>query len=240
MINTTTILSGDRYTASLYIKGNQGDTIILSCGGNDIYHTLTGEWQRIVSTAIVNNNQFTLTVFGGATAREFLVWGAQMEKNNVATSYIPTNGATATRSADSLTNFGSSQIINSSSGILLFEGRALSNNSRFRVISLGNSSGGFINLFYSDEANTIVCSTPSARIEAQILNTTINTKFILKYTVNEIILFANGVQIGQDSFGTSNVVLNKLNFDNGLGNSPFYGRVRQLKHLPFNTDISKL
>jgi hypothetical protein len=108
------------------------------------------------------------------------------------------------------------------------------------VISLGNSSGGFINLFYSDEANTVVCSTPSARIEAQILDTTINTKFILKYTINEIILFADGIQIGQDSFGTSNVVLNKLNFDNGLGNSPFYGRVRQVKHLPYNTNISKL
>ena len=36
------------------------------------------------------------------------------------------------------------------------------------------------------------------------------------------------------------ISLNSLDLKSYVGGNPLYGRIRQLKHLPFNTDISSL
>ena len=237
---STSVPIGVTATASIYIKGNNGKTITLNVGGVDVTHTLIGEWQRLESTGTTANGNIIISTYGGVTANDILVWGAQMEQGDFATSYIPTNVATATRSADSLTNFGSTQIIDTQSGILFFEGSALSNDLTYRTISLGNGNEGIVNLFYNNASNTIVCSAENILIIAQVPDITKNTKFVVRYATNDFTLFANGVQIGQDTSGYVKANLLRFDFNNGAGGSPFYGRIRQVKHLPYNTDISKL
>ena len=53
------------------------------------------------------------------------IWGAQVEEQSYATSYIPTSGATATRVAETLSKSGLSNYINSSEGVLYAEISAL-------------------------------------------------------------------------------------------------------------------
>ena len=55
------------------------------------------------------------------------IWGAQLEKQSYATSYIPTSGSTVTRNQDVCTNGGSLASINSTEGVLYAEIAALAN-----------------------------------------------------------------------------------------------------------------
>ena len=54
-----------------------------------------------------------------------LLWGAQVEEQSYPTSYIPTNGATATRLADVCNDAGTSDTFNDSEGVLMVEISAL-------------------------------------------------------------------------------------------------------------------
>ena len=55
------------------------------------------------------------------------IWGAQLEQQSYATSYIPTNGATNTRLQDIANNSGNSTLINSTEGVLYAEIAAFEN-----------------------------------------------------------------------------------------------------------------
>ena len=82
-------------TASVYIKGTLGNTIKMSAGGVEITIVLDGTFQRISNTAISNSTTFNLNTFGGATARSFLLWGAQLNKGGLA-PYLQTTTAART------------------------------------------------------------------------------------------------------------------------------------------------
>ena len=65
-------------------------------------------------------------------------------------------------------------------------------------------------------------------------------KVALRYAENDFTLWLNGEKVATDNGGVTGVALLSLDFADTNGNSPFYGRVRQVKHLPYNTNISKL
>ena len=83
-----------------------------------------------------------LNTFGGATARNIYLYGAQLEQGSYATSYIPTNGSTATRLADTANGSGNSAVFNDSEGVLFADIAAFANDVNCRRISISrwNSS----------------------------------------------------------------------------------------------------
>ena len=60
-------------------------------------------------------------------------WGAMLEQQSYATSYIPTNGATNTRLQDIANNSGNSTLINSTEGVLYAEIAAFENDASNRL-----------------------------------------------------------------------------------------------------------
>jgi len=116
------------YTFSMWVKGVAGEVVGMSLlndlGGNvEPYILLTGEWQRISITKTFDSQGTNIRTHGviirgapgvgiyatgddggngtlGTWANYVYVWGMQVESGFTSTSYIPTFGGTATRSAD--------------------------------------------------------------------------------------------------------------------------------------------
>jgi hypothetical protein len=92
LLQTVTITSGISYAVSIWIKGTVGETIRFTAngipGGSNV--TLTGGWTRysFVGTSNSTSGSLNISTFGGATARNIYVWGAQLEVGSAATPYI--------------------------------------------------------------------------------------------------------------------------------------------------------
>jgi hypothetical protein len=238
--------------ASVYIKGSfEGQEVKLTLNEEGISAytisvNVTTEWKRYeITNTTTTGTSFSFRITPATSNDLIYIFGAQLEQQSYATSYIPTNGAIATRGADSLTNFGSEQIIDSESGILFFEGSALVNGGgNDRRISLGDGTqnnrvffdyrgDGTFRIFYT--ANGV------GGVVSYSLNQNELLKLGIKYNTQGVNLFVNGNNVGQDNKIISFSNLNSLSFTDSIQTfNPFYGRVRQVKHLPYNTDITTL
>ena len=103
-----------------------------SANSNEVVVTTT--WQRITltkSSTFTTNKELRIGLRGGSSTVDsatILVWGAQLEKQPYATSYIYNNGTAlgVTRSADTGVISGDlSSYINSSEGVLEVKAKAL-------------------------------------------------------------------------------------------------------------------
>ena len=138
---TWTTVSGTTYAFSIYLKANGRTKVQLAAGGlgagatttfDLLLETATGSgtitsvgngWYRCVITGtspsggllnpIIRTDDGSGILYQGDGISGIYVWGAQFEAGSFPTSYIPTSGATATRSADiasvSVSEFGYNQ-----------------------------------------------------------------------------------------------------------------------------------
>ena len=201
-------------------------------------------WFRVIvvcqSTTGTTFAQWRPTTVGGALS--YPCFGFQVEVQDFATSYIKTDsGSTVTRNQDLCTNGGSLASINSTEGTLYAEISALADDGTFKSIAL---SDGTINnriiIFYSDvlsEFRTIIVYNG---IFQTIINTNINVtdtnKIALKYRLNDVALWINGVEISVDNSATMPIGLNRLSFDRGDGGNPFFGKTKALAVFPYLSD----
>jgi hypothetical protein len=86
---TTPWSVGATVSTTFWVKGVSGEVLNVATGGQDTYHTLTGEWQRIVAIGTSLNTYTNINTYGASTARDILIWGAQAEPAEYATSYVP-------------------------------------------------------------------------------------------------------------------------------------------------------
>ena len=165
-----------------------------------------------------------------------LLWGFQIEQQSYATSYIPTNGAIATRLADVATNSGNSTLINSTEGVLYGEIlKKQDNNDDFILISLNNaasnSDANSVTIgFNSSYSFFLRVKSPSGSYTNQTIIANKNQfyKVALKYKSGDISVWIDGVEVATSTVAFSFAeVLDNLSFDfNGNGILPFYGKVK--------------
>jgi hypothetical protein len=164
------------------------------------------------------------------------IWGAQLEQQSYATSYIPTSGSTVTRNQDVCTNGGSLATINSTEGVLYAEIAALSNDGTTRLISLSDGTDtNRINLFYYSASNGIAVNyrvNGSTVVSFTSTLTDINDflKIAFKWQSGNFNCYVNGLSIGTNSNTTMLPLntLNKLSFTRGDGSFPFFGKTKAL------------
>ena len=201
---------------------------------NNIF-TITSQWQRFEvngTTTPTGNTTFYAIDFRGSTdLTEVILWGAQTEALSYPTSYIPTNGSTVTRLQDAAFGSGSSDLINSTEGVLYAEIAAL-NNTGGRWIALSNGTanerlsiafeGNNIRLYIKNTSGLIWDYTYTS---ANIFN---YNKIALKYKSGDYALWINGVEVSTDSNSNLTSGLNSLQFDNGGGVANFFGKTKCL------------
>ena len=145
------------------------------------------------------------------------IYGAQLEEGSYPTSYIPTNGTTVTRLADTANGAGDASTFNSSEGVLMAEISALSETTDVRVLSISDGTTSNMVFIRFDTLNRIIA-------EVTVLNGgSVNPLFIapditsfnkiaLKWALNDVALWVNGIEvstisvIGQFAPNTLNVM----------------------------------
>ena len=227
------VYSAANSTFSIYVKWKNGSgDIDLSVDGASTYTSVsvTSEWTRVSITPSSSISQVVLRI---PTASELYVWGVQVEAQSFATSYIPTSGSISTRLQDAAFGAGSSDLINSTEGVLYAEIAALSENytgRRFITLNDTTASNGAV-LRY--EASGVIVARYQidgiAQCSIAFAATITNYhKIAFKYSLNDFALWVDGVEVGVDSSGNvlSDSVLNNIDFNSGNGTFPFFGKAK--------------
>lgn len=226
-------------TRSIFAKtvSGTGTVNLLSHNSNtNNLFTLTENWQRFEvnssnSTGVVNF--YAVDFRGSSSLSEIIVFGANATNDQAfATSYIPTSGSTSTRNADAANNSGSSDLINSTEGVLYAEISSLANDGTSRRISLSSGSdANRVSLEIDETSNRIKVFMNGGSISAAIITFDASdliqfNKIAIKYKSGDVSLFLNGTEEATSTSTNMPVGLDRLNFDGGNLSNDYFGNVK--------------
>jgi len=196
------------------------------------------ESNSIVGFAISNSSGSESNTTGGQVANVHL-FGAQLEQQAYATSYIPNYGTSAgvTRSQDSSGNTGDlSSVLNTQEGVLFLHTKLLADDNINRAVSFGLDANNYASIQYIPTSNKIYGRYRiGGSFTVQLSHTfdrTIEHKVALKFKENDFSLWLNGVEVDSDtgSVGTSGLFTNVSLSTGGASNAnKFYGRLKDLR-----------
>ena len=216
-------------TGDVYLCGNLNDA-------NGLF-TVTSQWQRFELNGFTGGGatDFTAVDFrGSSTLTEVIIWGAQAEVLSYATSYISTNGSTATRLQDAAFDSGSADLINSTEGVLYAEIAALSDDLSFRVLSLSDGTNhNTVKFGYRSDSNKIYSEFRTAASSQSFMSFDVSditefNKVAFKYKENDFSLWINGVKRATDTSGLvpNTGTFNSLSFNRADVNNIFFGKTK--------------
>ena len=251
----TTINHGVLNETTGYVTFNF-DTETISITRNDNSNTISTDgfgfekyangWYRVYLKFVRKAGSLQLQVArqdSGVIGQSTFIYGAQLEANSsYATSYIPTSGGAVTRVADVCNNGANEQVINSTEGVLYYEGSALADDGTDRRITLSdNSLNNAINFGYSRFSGNI----NSEVISGGVLQTSgfgatgvtqeNNNKFALSWGGGTFKFYINGVQ-KQTAPVTSPIGMNNLRFSAGNGSLIMFSNTKDLR--VYNTALT--
>jgi hypothetical protein len=132
-------------------------------------------------------------------------------------------------------------VIDSEQGILFFEGSVMQNTNC--TIALADSASSPTKSWYIRfNSNNKIQATYNGVTSVSPTDYDLNTnyKVVARYGGGNIDLFVNGVEIASNSVSAypenSLTMLNALLF----ASQTFFGRIKQIKHLPYSTNIENL
>jgi len=162
---------------------------------------------------------------------------AQAESGSYPTSYIPTNGSTVTRAADTASGAGNSEVFNDSEGVLFTELSRFKQTGVVDFLSIGifgsadTNAISFkfrnsLNVFYASIESTL--GSPRTDLNYTFQDISLNTKIALKYKSNDFALWVNGYEVATDSSGYVPTGLKQLKLGNFSGTEPFKGKTKEV------------
>ena len=188
-----------------------------------------------LAVSATNSPALSLSGYAGDITKGIAVYGCQLEAGSYPTSYIPTLGASVTRSADAASKTGISSLIGQTEGTLFGELKvtAYDTNGFIPVLLKNATATSEIYVWFQQNGNVMGRVFNSASDQAQI-NTgagfaTIGGtyKFAMAYKQNDFAFYINGQQIGTDTNGTVQPT------------SEFYFTYNQLADYSFPLNISQ-
>jgi len=179
-----------------------------------------------------NSNSYT----GDGTSGVY-IFGAQLEQQSFATSYIPTDSSTVTRNQDEVNNGGNVNSFGSEEGVLYVEVATLSDSVNGKYISIGDGSlSNYVYLRITGSLNQIKMGvikggSTQASKEFVVSDLTQFNKLAVRYSQDLFKFYVNGALIFTDTNGDIFPVgtLNTLTFNIGNSNNYFFGKTSQVQ-----------
>ena len=237
----TTAFFGD-YTSTVYVKSNtENNQDIVFYGRNTDFpkHTVTKEWTRIQFKGSSTSGQTNYSYLGISTSIraednpiDILVWGGQLEQGSYPTSYIPTNGSTVQRAAETANGSGNSEVFNDSEGVLFVNHKPIINTNTNSATTVNNGTANrvYIGNNTADE-NLQFFMAVGGSSKINVLTPypkNAYSKIAFSYKSGNSKGYVNGFQIFSDNVAFSDfTTLNKLSFNNG-STEVFKGSVKEV------------
>jgi len=230
--NTGQDISSTLFTISCYAKRNNTGTenVGFFVNGSGVVNSawsLTSDWVRFTYTyTSTNTSKIGIAAESGA---DVSVFGFQIEKlESYATSYIPTEGATATRTDESFVADGLSTIIGQTEGCIFIDFLYYEGN-RFEIFDAANTANGFLIYRSGTGYNLqVITSGGGWAIANFITGLTIGTRYKLaiNYKLNDYKIFVNGSQTATStSIGVPTT--NKIMSSQSNGGLKFTNKINQ-------------
>jgi hypothetical protein len=253
LYQTITTISGDN-AFSLYVKNNSNKEITFTLS-NAVAETVVvlsdDKWHRL-STIRSGGGQPRIGLVGGVGASDsadLLIYGAQVETGNVASSYIPTQGSASTRVAETASGAGNSEVFNDSEGVLFFDIAANNNDATYKLISITNDqqNDNFISLGYSNDNTNAYKQVKIGGVDVfdatqrggSVINQNLYSKIALKYKSGNSSFYINGFEVDSSSLTyTPSNVMSGLKFYYFNNTLPFYGKTKEIGY--YNTILTDL
>jgi hypothetical protein len=221
-------VSGTTYIASFFIKRRTGTGVvnIRSVENVNTPITVTNSWTRVSLAATSTTTTIRIGIMLATLGDAVDLWGAQLETGSVATSYIPTVAATATRNADVISKTGVSGFIGQAEGTIYAEVDYSNNSSIRHLIALSdNTSSNRIRLRITGPT-TLQIERTLAGVNAA-LAVTIPSSGVVKIAIgyssaaNGFVAYVNGSQAGVIAAATATFTneLTKINIGSNSDNA---------------------
>ena len=190
---------------------------------------------NLANAATGNTSNLGMVQYTGDSNGNIFIWGAQFESGSYPTSYIPTSGSTATRSADVCNGAGTSAEFNDSEGVLFAE-----------IAQLQTSSGSYLAISDGSIYNRLIIGVEGGNAQlfrntslianSYTSNNLEYNKIAVKYTSTATQIYVNGLLHTNSTTAPAMTGLNRLVFDSGTGSQDFYGKTKQL--MTFKTALT--
>jgi hypothetical protein len=235
-----------------------GGTATITNAGNGWYrlsYTITANASgsgRMLITIVPSATSARNAAFSGDGISGVLAWGAQLEVGSVATSYIPTTAATATRNADVISKTGVSGFIGQTEGTVYAEVdlRAAATARRVFLLSDGTAANEIrvtassLNLGDLQFAVRIAGTLQVNSFSPTNVYLSGTFKIAAAYKNADYALYVNGVQVLVSTASGSLPSCSRIDLGSQLGTSNFLNdRIRAAAIYPTrltNSELSSL
>ena len=228
-------------TLSIYLKTNDGTTkdVTLRLGAAlfDYDVTVTSEWQRFTLSGNTNVDRIQIILYGNKNSQtaDLSCFGTQVESLTYATSYIPTNGSTQTRAAETCNGAGTSSILPSEEGILYIEANPPVADANSKEIQINSgSSANLVRIQFRSSGNIrfyiFANSSLVFLISVSGIDYASPLKVAVAYKSGASKLYVNGTQSGATNTTTYTFTssLSELTLD-PIGGGDLYGNVKDIR-----------
>ena len=172
---------------------------------------------NFIFTSVAVQQNSTGANYNGTSSLSAYFWGAQVEVGSYASSYIPTLGASVTRSADSASKTGISSLIGQTEGTIYVEEQydaSVANNGgvddTLVALTDGTTNNVILVLHYgvapAGYSNAVRFFIRTSSVNQVLIDSSALTsgvyKIALAYSNNDVVAYINGVQIGTDTSAT--------------------------------------
>jgi hypothetical protein len=163
----------------------------------------TGTGVGVIPVLITASGDTRAPSFKGVTGDVLYGWGAQLETGAVATSYIPTTTASATRAADVCSVSGVSGYIGQTEGTIYAEVDLKNFEQNARIIALSDgTTNNRITLIFNTASRFRLLANVSTSGQVDLSSSAQVSgiyKVAVAYKENDYAFYLNGTQIGTDT-----------------------------------------